>query len=237
MQERGRHPMPTRATLMILAPKSLTCGTATTRWRTAILPDSRPTRIRTGSPRRRIPAEPPTQTEMPMPRRLVKAIVQTSRRLAYAPVSAAAAASSTSYADLSEVGLQAGANAIFYSNHTDDLPADKFMQGVGEMVSSGLKSVGDPLPVTVDASSVSAHDSYGNSLRITGGANGVLVSLSHGESNNINTFLTWNSLGYVQAQVHGPGRPYTAPGTLVLGTRIRMTLWGQPTWAETNLAP
>jgi hypothetical protein len=148
------------------------------------------------------------------------------------------AASSTDYAELAAVGTQAGGNAIYYSNVTKDLPADKFMQGLGEMVSSGLKWLGNPLPVTVDALSVSVHDSYGNSLRITGGVNGVDVALSHGANNNINTFLSWNTKDRdVQTQVHVGGQPYTSPGALTLGYQIRMTLWGQPTRAQTIFSP
>ena len=119
--------------------------------------------------------------------------------VSYAP----STASDSSYVKLQAVGLEAGANAIYYSNDTKDLPADKFMQGVGEMVSSGLKWVGDPLPVTTDSSSVSAHDQYGSSLRITGNANGVDVALSHGANNNINTFISWDGTNkWVQSQVH-----------------------------------
>ena len=154
--------------------------------------------------------------------------------VSYAP----STASDSSYVKLQAVGLEAGANAIYYSNDTKDLPADKFMQGVGEMVSSGLKWVGDPLPVTTDSSSVSAHDQYGSSLRITGNANGVDVALSHGANNNINTFISWDGTNkWVQSQVHYPGNPYTSPGELVLAYRIRMTLWGVMTTGEIGESP
>ncbi len=226
--------MRTRATLTTPDRRSRTCEMTTIPWPTAILLDSRLWEYEWTAPPDGAPDYHASGTASGGQ---TDATVEAAK-LAYAPVSAYDSASSTSYAQLQAVGLQAGNNAIYYSNATADLPGDKFMQGVGEMVSSGLKSVGNPLPVTVDASSVSAHDRYGNSLRITGNANGVDVALSQGKNGNTNTLITWNAANrWVQYQTHGPGRPYTSPGALVLPYRIRMTLWGVMTTGEIGGSP